>query len=135
MISNPLTLDPSRLDEAKRAYDEDLRRFRPQLVDDRGQSTAVNPFVTQMNDKGELETSFNRWIDSENRSSAQNAWFDSTDEKGNKIRRPSWQATPEYLYSKSQGQFDSISSSLDRLQGQGLQSMRDLYDKVVGRIS
>ena len=123
-------MDPARLDEAKRAYDEDLRRFEPGLIDNTGQSAAATPFITQKDGS----TYFNRWIDADNRNSAQNTWFDSTDEKGRKIRRPSWQQTPEYLYSKSQGQFDSISSSLSRLQGQGLQSMRDLYDKVVGKI-
>lgn len=135
MIRGPITIDPNRVDEARRAYSEDQARYRPELVDDKGMHRAQDPFVTTINDKGEKETHFNRWINAANNDEAQNAWFDDVDDRtGKTIRRPSWQAFPEYTYDKSQGQFDTISSSLRGLQERGLEDMRSLYDKVIGRI-
>lgn len=131
VLQGPQTMDPARLDEARRAYDEDLRRYEPQLVDDKGQSNAVSPFITQ----ADGSSYFNRWIDSENRQSAQNSWFDDKDDKTGKVtRRPSWQEFPRFAYEQSQGQFDTISSSLRALQEGGLKKMQDLYKGVIGSI-
>lgn len=131
MIRGPVSIDPSRLDEARRAYSQDMARYRPELVDDKGMHRAQDPFVTTVNENGEKETYFNRWIASENDNSAQNAWFNTTDDKGKKVRLQASYQFPEYAYNKSQGQFDSISGALNDLQNRGFLSMQKLYDKAM----
>lgn len=134
-MQGPISIDPSRLAAAKKAYNDDLAANVPQLVDDQGRSRAVSPFVTD----ADGNTTFNRWIDSENRNSAQNHFFDDTDTDadGNTttVRRPAWQAFSDYTNDEARGQFDFISAALKALQGRGFKRMNRLYSQAIGKVS
>lgn len=133
-MQGPLSIDPSQLAAAKKAYNADLAANEPGLIDAQGNSHAISPFVTG----ADGDVSFNRWIDAENRLSAQNQFFDDT-EKGpdgttTTVRRPMWQAFSEYTNDEAQGQFDTISTALKQLQGKGFNRMNKLYSKAIGKI-
>jgi len=94
-MNGPVSIDPSRLKEAKAAYQGALLQDRPGLVDGDGVSHAANPF--DMAPDGSV--SFNRWTAAANRRSAQDTFFNDTETKADgtttTVRRPSWQAVPD----------------------------------------
>ena len=133
-MQGPLSINPSQLAAAKKAYNADLAANEPGLIDGDGISHAISPFVTD-SDGG---VSFNRWIDAENRLSAQNQFFDDTEVMPNgtekTVRRPMWQAFTEYTNDEARDQFDYISMALKQLQGKGFNRMNKLYNKAIGKI-
>jgi hypothetical protein len=128
-------VDPSKLGAAKDAYFKNLAETEPGLINNKGQSEAVDPFVTY----GDGTTEFNRWIDAENRLSAQNQWFDdkekTKDGKTKTVRRPMWQAYPEYVNDEARGQFDYITFALNKLQRQGSKDMLKIFNKGMHNVN
>ncbi|MCE2836902.1 MAG: hypothetical protein LW834_08055 [Cyanobium sp. 49614_E6] len=133
-MNGPVSIDPSRLKEAKAAYQGALLQDRPGLVDGDGVSHAANPF--DMAPDGSV--SFNRWTAAANRRSAQDTFFNDTETKADgtttTVRRPSWQAVPEYYSEQGRNQFDYISAALKDLQTTGFDRMSQIYSKAMGEI-
>ncbi len=82
--------------------------------------------------------SFNRWTAAANRRSAQDTFFNDTETKADgtttTVRRPSWQAVPEYYSEQGRNQFDYISAALKDLQTTGFDRMSQIYSKAMGEI-
>lgn len=125
----PLVMDPEKLEQAKRDFDADQATYNRRIFDAKGQTNAPSPFDTLANG----ETIFNRWTAGD-RNGAQYGYFDSTDAKGKKTRRPSWQAVPMFAYEQSGNQFDTITRALKNLQGEGFTAMQGLYSDAMNRI-
>ena len=133
-MNNPISIDPSRLKEAKQAYQGALSANRPELIDGEGRSHAADPFDAA----ADGSVSFNRWTDASNNRSAQDTFFTDAekDAAGNTsyTRRAAWQSVPEYYNDEGSNQFDFISSSLKGLQGEGFTQMQNIYSNALGRI-
>lgn len=134
-MKGPISIDPARLEEARKAYQDDLRANHTDLIDGEGNQRFVTPFDVAPDGS----VSFNRWKNSENKLSAQNTFFNDkeVDAKGNTswVRRPSWQAFPEYTNDEARDQFDYISKALKNLQGDGFSKMSALYERALGKVS
>lgn len=133
-MNGPVSIDPSKLKAAKDAYQGALLQDRPGLVDGDGNSHAADPF--DLAPDGSV--SFNRWTDAANRRSAQDTFFNDTETAadGTKttVRRPSWQAVPEYYSEQGRNQFDYISQALKELQTTGFDRMSQMYKQALGEL-
>ena len=133
-MQGPFQIDPSKLAAARAAYEADLNANHTQLLDAKGKSQAADPFDVA----ADGSVSFNRWTDNSNRRSAQDTFFDDTETnakgKTTTVRRPAWQAVPEYYNDESRDQFDYISQVLKSLQGKGLKNMRNLFNKSLTKV-
>ena len=129
-MQGPTNIDPSKLDAARKAYQDDLAANHPGLVDNDGASHAGNPFDVA----ADGSVSFNRWTDNANRRSAQDTFVSDyqKDRSGNDSRRiAAWQSVPSFYNNESKNQFDYISKALGSLQSDGFQNMQDIYKKAM----
>jgi len=130
-MNGPVTIDPSKVAAAKKAYDQALTVNNPGLIDGQGISHAANPFDTAPDGS----VSFNRWTDANNTRSAQDTFFDDVEKNADgtstTVRRAAWQTVPEYYNDEGHDQFDYISTSLKGLQQTGFNKMKSLYQKAL----